>query len=265
MARFFCSGLGKAIAILPVVFLILGCAASDPWADQELSEPPPVDPSLVVEASAAGTGSEGTLEQRAAAGDPRAQYQLGMNYYYGIDAPEDRKLAELWIGRAAEQGSREAKLVLASLQRAQASRGGGRSSGSAVAQPAAGEQRHETAMSNPAPTTPHPVFASAPDAPATAAKDAAWIRAQPAANYTVQLLGGRDRSVIEDFIQAAMLQGDLAYFRTRHDGGDWYSVVFGSFADRARAEQAKRSLPKSFLAAGPWVRPFEAIQAIMSD
>ena len=49
------------------------------------------------------------IQEAAENGNADAQYALGYMYYYGINAAQDRKTAELWIQRAAAQGQPLAK------------------------------------------------------------------------------------------------------------------------------------------------------------
>lgn len=59
----------------------------------------------------AGVGLE-ALQQRAQAGDPRAQNQLGEAYLEGRGHPRDDQAAVAWFRRAAEQGYAEAQYNL---------------------------------------------------------------------------------------------------------------------------------------------------------
>lgn len=45
-----------------------------------------------------------TYRQRAEAGIPEDEYNLGASYRWGIDVPKDESLAVLWITKAAEKG-----------------------------------------------------------------------------------------------------------------------------------------------------------------
>jgi TPR repeat protein len=53
--------------------------------------------------------------RRAQAGDPDAQFQVGVAYLEGRGAPPSRGEALRWLERAAEQGHLDAKVLLASL------------------------------------------------------------------------------------------------------------------------------------------------------
>ena len=52
------------------------------------------------------------LQQRAAAGDATAQFELGALYYLGQGVPQDYAQARVWLEKAAAQGSPEAQYRL---------------------------------------------------------------------------------------------------------------------------------------------------------
>lgn len=55
------------------------------------------------------------LKSLAMQGDVIAQRELGINYRYGYDVPEDPEEAASWIEKAAENGDAEAQYILASM------------------------------------------------------------------------------------------------------------------------------------------------------
>jgi septal ring-binding cell division protein DamX len=104
-----------------------------------------------------------------------------------------------------------------------------------------------------------PAPATTPAAAAAPADDAAaWLRAQPPGNFTLQLVGLSQRAAAERFARERAAQG-ARLLRTRRGGEDWYLVVAGSYATRAEAQAAA-----SAVAGGgqqPWLRTFDGIQA----
>lgn len=52
------------------------------------------------------------LEKKATGGDARAQYELGLAYYRGDGVEKDMTLARQWLSKAAEQGDRDARVLL---------------------------------------------------------------------------------------------------------------------------------------------------------
>jgi uncharacterized protein YqcC (DUF446 family) len=52
------------------------------------------------------------LREKAQSGDARAQYDLGLTFYRGDGVPQDMNAARLWLTKAADQGQREAHVLL---------------------------------------------------------------------------------------------------------------------------------------------------------
>jgi len=52
------------------------------------------------------------LRERAEAGDSKAEYELGLMYYRGDGVPQDMTAARAWLTKAAEQGQRDAQVLL---------------------------------------------------------------------------------------------------------------------------------------------------------
>jgi hypothetical protein len=80
----------------------------------------PFDPSCLdawaaeVSVPADGDSLRGLMD-RAGAGEPEAQYQLGRLYESGAGVPQDDSLAASWLSRAAQQDHLEAEVSLAGL------------------------------------------------------------------------------------------------------------------------------------------------------
>lgn len=91
-------------------------------------------------------------------------------------------------------------------------------------------------------------------------KGNSWIKAQNPKHYTLQLIGGSNRSSAENFIKKHKVIGDAAIFKTKRKGKDWYSVIYKSYGSYKLATSASKSLPKSLKRIKPWVRSFEKIQ-----
>lgn len=87
-----------------------------------------------------------------------------------------------------------------------------------------------------------------------------WIRAQPDDHYTLQLLGSRHVEAMAEFVHKHKLTGELAYYRRIHEGGDWYTLLYGSFPDRAAASAAIAGLPAAVRSDRPWPRSFASVR-----
>lgn len=83
-------------------------------------------------------------------------------------------------------------------------------------------------------------------------------RAQAASRYTLQVLGTRSESSAKAFVRA---QGaGYRYFRKLHQGQPLFVVTYGSFASRAEAQAAIKTLPAAVQSSKPWPRTFASIQ-----
>jgi septal ring-binding cell division protein DamX/type II secretory pathway predicted ATPase ExeA len=89
-----------------------------------------------------------------------------------------------------------------------------------------------------------------------------WLWSQDPRYFTLQLTGARELDSIKKFLhQHANLDGRAIYFHTRHDGRDWYAVVYGVYADKQKAREAIKRLPAALQKASPWIRSFASIHA----
>jgi DamX protein len=113
----------------------------------------------------------------------------------------------------------------------------------------------------PAPSPP--VVAAAPPQALGETRTAQWIRAQPGSHFTLQLFATSNREQREKFMRQQDHRERFATFQTRRDGATWYVVTYGSYADRAQADAAARSLPASFGGVKPWIRTFASVQATL--
>ena len=101
--------------------------------------------------------------------------------------------------------------------------------------------------------------------PAASTTNEAWLWSQDPRGYTLQLLGARQASSIQKFLKKySSLNGKAVYFHTRHDSHDWYTVVYGVYADREQAKKAIARLPRELQDSSPWIRSFGSIHAELS-
>jgi len=87
------------------------------------------------------------------------------------------------------------------------------------------------------------------------------LMAEPAGNYTLQLLGAREKSSTERFLKAYPDQDGLRVFATLFKGKPWYVVVYGSYADRKQATNAVSGLPQGLKKLRPWARSMKGIHS----
>ncbi len=108
------------------------------------------------------------------------------------------------------------------------------------------------------------VIAHPPAGDAGGGQALAWMWDQDPRHYTLQLLGTRSQASVRAYIRAHRLTGKVVYFKTQHDGRDWYSLVYGVYRDRKQALQASTRLPARLRQSHPWPRSFAGIQAVLS-
>lgn len=117
-----------------------------------------------------------------------------------------------------------------------------------------------------------PLLESAPvttptvkEAPAVVQQDAfdksQWWLSQNPSRYTLQLLGTYNKATVQGFIRDQGSVDALGYFKSIHQGKDWYVVVYGSYQNRSEAIAASESLPKDLRDLNPWARSARGIQA----
>ena len=120
------------------------------------------------------------------------------------------------------------------------------------------------------PVEPKPVAkAATPSKPASAPAKASvassggsgsqWYRSQPAAHYSVQVLGTASEANAQAFIHQQG-SGEYRYFRKTLQGKPLYVVTYGSFPSRAAAQAAVKGLSAKVQASKPWPRTFASIQ-----
>ncbi len=115
----------------------------------------------------------------------------------------------------------------------------------------------EPSPPEPAPPAQAAVPARPPAAPARTAGDNGWLKEQPPAHFTVQIMGVSAASAAQSYVRQNPNAG-LRIVRTMRNGRDWYVVVKGSYRARSDAQAAIRELGDG--GAQPWVRTFDGIQ-----
>ena len=91
----------------------------------------------------------------------------------------------------------------------------------------------------------------------------AWVMAQPAEAWTVQVLGASRREALLAYARRHRFPpGPLAWLETRRAGRPWFVLLHGRFSDKAAARAAVRRLPAAVRRAGPWPRRFGELQRI---
>jgi len=97
------------------------------------------------------------------------------------------------------------------------------------------------------------VAASTSDATAPLASQHTRIRALPANQFTVQLLGSSSRANVEDFVRRHA-SAPLYWFETRNQGNPWFVIMMGAYPSRAAAQTAASGLTGELGRLEPWIR-----------
>jgi DamX protein len=85
---------------------------------------------------------------------------------------------------------------------------------------------------------------------------------KPADNFTLQLLGASKEAGIQEFIEQNKLD-NAYYYRTSHNGKDWFILVHGEYSSRDEAQSAIRELPLDLQELKPWARNYASVQKII--
>lgn len=101
--------------------------------------------------------------------------------------------------------------------------------------------------------------ASASDPTAPLASQHTRIRALPANQFTVQLLGSTSRANVEDFVRRHA-SSPLYWFETRNRGNPWFVIMMGAYPTRAAAQTAASGLDGELGRLEPWIRSIGTIQ-----
>ncbi len=104
-------------------------------------------------------------------------------------------------------------------------------------------------------TAPLPQTASA-DGP----RDSAWILAQPAERFTLQLLSSSSAERASAYVEQQSRPQDFALYRLQRNGKFLHVVIYGNYASRGEAERAATSPEATVGGVKPWIRPFKEVQ-----
>lgn len=87
-----------------------------------------------------------------------------------------------------------------------------------------------------------------------------WWLSQNPNRYTLQLLGTHNKGTVQDFIRDQGGVDAFGYFKSKHNGKDWFVVVYGTYRNRSEAIAAAESLPQDIRDLNPWARSARGIQ-----
>ena len=102
-------------------------------------------------------------------------------------------------------------------------------------------------------------------ATALSLRDHAWVMAQPASAYTVQVASGASAEVLVALLQSQLRGADAACVRERPASRQPFSAIVGTYPDRGSASRALADLPASLRANQPWLRRFSTLQQALRE
>ena len=89
-----------------------------------------------------------------------------------------------------------------------------------------------------------------------------WIKQQNKNHFTLQLLGTHQKSTLPSYIKKFALKDDAAMFKTKRDGKDWFTLIYGHYPTKLAAQTVAKQLPKGINK--PWIRSFASILPSLS-
>lgn len=107
----------------------------------------------------------------------------------------------------------------------------------------------------PEPAEPEPLTAAAADALP------GWLAAASDTQYSLQLLGVRDRAAIERLIEDQADPDQFGIVTTQLDSRPWHVLVYGLYPDSATARADIPNLPDDFAGQSPWARNVADLKA----
>ncbi|WP_462379838.1 AAA family ATPase [Pseudomonas sp. Marseille-QA0892] len=137
------------------------------------------------------------------------------------------------------------------------------SSPAAPEKPAAAARPQAPAAQAPAKPVTEPAKPQSAASSVGSSGGAAWYQGTAGSRYALQILGTSSEETARAFV--AQHGSEYRYFRKMHDGKPLFVITYGSFADRAAAQAALKSLPAQIQAGKPWPRTFSSIQQDISS
>ena len=109
---------------------------------------------------------------------------------------------------------------------------------------------------------------SVPAAPKTAGKPKiikpnlkreAWLLSQEPTAYTLQVVGLKDESSLQEYIERHKLTGEVAYFKTSRNNHPWYPLLYGIYPGRSVAMAAQVKLSAKLRQKDIWIRNIASV------
>ncbi len=193
-----------------------------------------------------------------------AQYNLAVLYQQGLKGEPDLARARHWFSQAAAKGDAGARAALAQLDAAPPANAAvappARTATTPTAKPQAVTTQARTQQTPAAKTAATP---AAKPTPGTS-PDAAWVRKQPAGNFTVQVATEPDLKRAQAFALSYKLK-TARYVQLTTGKQSAYAVLLGSYPNQAVAAAALRKLPQALQQRKPWLRRLGDLHKQVAD
>jgi len=95
--------------------------------------------------------------------------------------------------------------------------------------------------------------------------DNQWLAQINGEHYTLQLLGGRNKSAISEFVKLNRIGQNSRMIETQRNGQSWYTLFYGDYKDKNEATIASKDVQKSLPSVKPWIRSYASIQKTMAE
>jgi septal ring-binding cell division protein DamX len=105
-------------------------------------------------------------------------------------------------------------------------------------------------------TAPEPV-----QQPSVPAKSESLMATAKGNEYTLQLIGVRDRSKLEPLLKKFNDDAPVEVVKTTYKDAAGYVLIYGHFPNKQAAQQGAGDLPKGLGVSEPWSRTFESIRS----
>ncbi len=227
----------------------------------------------------------------AQANDGKAMFNLGLMHERQQVAGADSQRAEQWFRQAGNAGYGPADYHLGLLLQSQGRNSEGNrllrraaDSGFILAQEHLGIEPDSapvasspaTSVTQPVPSVVEPVISQnspvgSVDSPTSyelsnrVYNRESWLLRQPSESWTIQMLAFSDEAKVRNFIDDHGLHRNAAYFAQATGGKIVYKLVYGSYATKARADEARTKFTSSLKEHGPWLRQIKAVQKIIEQ
>ncbi len=105
-----------------------------------------------------------------------------------------------------------------------------------------------------------PVPAPPPPSDEQGLQSAAWLMNQPPLHFTLQIAAFDKLEDLKAFAAHHEQLEPLAYYHKRHQGRDWYPLLYGIYPSLDAAKKAQESLPPAIRQRKPWLRRLRSVQ-----